>query len=139
MGILESINSILWVTSNVLVVYSAVLSVLFLLTYFILFDPWKTSAGRMIFRFMMSLALVFWISFLAIFIDPAANRNWFEFPIDVSVWRPTLRILAYGFVAYSITALTGLLIIRKWFPQKIKTAYDYHLVEPRTGPTKIHK
>lgn len=130
--ILNAINAVLWVVSNVLLAYSAIMLVLFLIAYIAIFDPKATTGGKLIFRFMISLVGVISLSFIGIFIDPVPGRDWWSFPVgEVEWWRPVLRVLIYGFTAFSISALIKLLVYRKWFPQKLKKASDINLVQPR--------
>lgn len=134
---LDVINSIAWIGANVLIAYIALLVVLFVLMYYIFFDPTATTAGRMIFRFMVSIVGVIGLVFVGIFVDPSAGRAWFEFPGDAAPWRPIFRLVIYAYVAFTITSLAVSLILRKWFPHKVKKKSDLALVKPRHDTSDI--
>lgn len=124
-------NTVAWVFTNVLVAYIAIMLVVFVLGYYILFNPKVTTAGRYIFRFFISLIAVIGLVFVSLFIDPRSNYMWFEYPQDTAFWRPTLRLAGYLYVAFSITSLAVLLIVRKWYPHKLRTSKDHDLVQTR--------
>jgi hypothetical protein len=134
---LDVINTIAWVGANILIAYIATAVVLFVVMYYVFFDPKATTAGRMIFRFMLSLVGVTGLVFIGIFIDPAGSRSPFSTPHDVEVWRPLLRLTIYGYVAFTITTLAIALIMRKWFPHKVKKSSDLALVKPRHDTEEI--
>jgi hypothetical protein len=131
MDVLNVLNSILWVASNVFLAYTSVVLIIFLVAYVIIFDPRATTGGKLIFQFMFSLACIVGLVFIGIFVDPASNSHWTYLPESVDPWRPILRFGVYGFTAYSITSLMVLLIMRKWFPHRLKKASDLVLVQPR--------
>lgn len=131
MDFINAWNTFAWVAANLLVGYIAIAVILFVIGYWILFDPRATTAGRNIFRFFVSLLLIIGLVFVGLFIDPHVDRPWFTYPGDVNPWRPTLRLLGYGYVAYTITSLAVLLVIRKWWPQKLRTALDKEIVKTR--------
>lgn len=130
-GLFHAINNFAWVAGNILVAYTAFAIVVFVIGYYVLFDPRATTAGKFIFRFMLSLVGVIILVFIGTYVDPSPNRGWSFLPPDVSSWRPILRFLIYGYVAFTITSLAILLGIRKWRPNRVKSAYDRDLVEPR--------
>lgn len=139
---LNAINAFAWIGANFFIVYIAVVVVLFVVMYYIFFDPGATTAGKMIFRFMLSLVGVIGLVFIGIFVDPAHGRSPTGIPEgDVELWRPILRFVVYGYVAVTITFLAIALILRKWFPHKIKTKSDLKLIQPRhdTGQIPIVK
>lgn len=130
--ITEVVNTVAWVVGNVILAYTAVALILFLIAYYAIFDPSATTGGRLIFRFMLSLAGVIVLVSIGIFVDPSPDREWFMYPTGaVEWWRPLLRLSIYGFVAYSISSLAWLLAVRKWWPHKVKKASDIILVKPR--------
>lgn len=126
-NITKPINAFAWVTSNVLLAYSAAVLVLFLGAYFYFFDPRATTGGRLIFQFMLSLVGIISLNIIGIFVNPTGNTAWFTYPDGVEPWRPTVRLIIYGFVAYAVTSLAILLVLRKWFPNKVKKASDIPL------------
>ena len=130
---LDGLNNYLWVMSNLLVAYIAIVLVIFVIGYFILFDPKATTAGKFIFRFFVSLFGVIGLIFISLFVDPRAGHGWNTYPGDVLVWRPALRFIAYSYVAYSVTGLAVLLGFRKWRPSFLRTALDRELVKPRSS------
>lgn len=130
------INTVAWVLGNVLLGYSAVVLVVFLGAYFYFFDPRATTGGRLIFQFMLSLVGIISLNVIAVFIDPSRDNAWYIYPDDVDPWRPTVRLIVYGFVAYAVTSLVILLILRKWFPNRVKKASDIELkVRTSENPT----
>jgi hypothetical protein len=134
----EPFNAFFWVLSNLILGYSAGVLVVFLIAYFYFFDPRATTGGRLIFQFMLSLVGVISLNVIGIFINPTNGGEWFLYPIGVEPWRPTVRFIIYGFVAYAVTSLAILLVLRKWFPHRVRKASDLDLVKPRhTGEIPI--
>ena len=133
----NNINTIAWVMGNVLVAYTAIAITVFVLGYYILFDPRSTTAGRLLFRFMLSLVGVISLIFVGTFVNPPVDRGWTVLADDVLSWRPITRLLVYSYVAFTITSLAILLGIRKWKPSYVKTAADRNLVEPRNNTNAI--
>ena len=133
--LLDVINPIAWVTGNVLIAYDAIIILIFVIGYIIIYDPSTTTAGKLIFRFFVSLMGLIILVFIGTYIDPAADRIWLELPNDVDGWRPVFRTIVYGYIGYSVTSLAVLLVIRKWWPDKVNTAPD--LVKPRHETNEI--
>lgn len=136
MNIIDIVNLIVWVAANITVAYVSLALVVFVVLYYALFDPRATTGGTLIFRFMISLIGVVGLVFVSVYIDPIANGGWFIYPEGIEPWRPWLRLFVYGYVAVTATSLAILLIRRKWFPHKLKTAPNEELVKPRTSETK---
>ena len=131
-NVVNAINTVAWVLGNVLLAYTAFALITFLLAYYTIFDPSATTGGRLIFRFMLSLAGVIVLVFIGIFVDPSPNLEWYVFPGEsIEWWRPLMRLAVYSFVAYSISSLAWLLAVRKWWPHKVKKASDINLVKVR--------
>ena len=131
-NVVNSVNTVAWVLGNVLLAYTAFALITFLLAYYTIFDPSATTGGRLIFRFMLSLAGVIVLVFIGIFVDPSPNLEWYVFPGEsIEWWRPLMRLAVYSFVAYSISSLAWLLAVRKWWPHKVKKASDINLVKVR--------
>lgn len=128
---LDSFNSIAWVTANVTLLYIGVVLAVFVVAYYILFDPHATTGGKLIFRFAVSLLGVIALVIVGTYVNPPSERTWFTYPGDAVWWRPSVRLVVYGYVAYTITSLTVYLGIRKFRPDRLKTAKDYDLVIPR--------
>lgn len=126
--ILQTVNTVAWVASNVLIAYIAVVLVIFTFGYQILHDPRATTAGRFVFRFVLSLIGVIGLVFISIFIDPRMGGEWYAYPGDVHAWRPLLRFGVYAYVAYAVSALTVLIVVRRWRPDLLRTAEDHKLL-----------
>lgn len=127
----DTLNPAFWAIGNLFLGYTSIVLMLFIVVYFVLFDPRATTGGKLIFQFMLSLGGVIALVFIGIFVDPSTDRSWDDLPAAVEWWRPLVRFVVYGFVAYSITSLAVLLVLRKWLPHKLKKASDLHLVHPR--------
>jgi hypothetical protein len=128
-----AVNTAAWVMANLLVAYIAVVLIVFVLGYYLLFDPKATTAGRFVFRFALSLIGVIGLVVISLFVDPSVGRKWFEYPGDILDWRPLGRLVIYAYVSYTITGLAVLLGYRKWRPEYLRVAPDVHdLVKPRT-------
>ena len=134
---LETLNPVIWVLANLVLAYVALALVIFVIMYYVLFDPKATTGGKLIFRFMLSLVGVMGLVFLGIYVDPSADRSPFEYPDDVELWRPALRLSIYSYVAFTITSLAILLIRRKWRPHSIKIAPPQDLVKVRHETSEI--
>ena len=102
---IERINPILWVISNLELIYIGVVLIAFVVLYVIWFDPKATTGGKMIFRFAYSLSLVIGAIFIGIFLDPRHDIPWYEYPGDTLWWRPIIRLGAYSYVAFTISTL----------------------------------
>lgn len=130
---LTAINTAAWVTANVLVAYITVVLLIFVVGYYLLFDPKATTAGRYVFRFMVSLLGIAILIFIGQFLDPAPGREWNVYPgEEVLFWRPIVRFFVYFYIAYTITALAALLAIRKWWPHLVTTALDRESLHVRS-------
>lgn len=125
------IDDISWVLSSVLIIYSSIILVVFVVFYYIVYDVKSTTAGKFIFRFVLSLIGVIALVFIGAFIDPAHGRSWTHYPGDVVYWRPILRVIIYAYVAFSASALVILLALRRWKPYLLRTALDRELVRTR--------
>lgn len=128
---INGVNQFAWITSNILIAYIALVLIVFTVSYIVFFDPKATTAGKFIFRFAFSLIGIVGLSFIGIFIDPSPGRAVLEFPGDVLWWRPIIRLLGYGYVAFAITGLCVLLYNRKWHPERLRTSLDNQLVKTR--------
>lgn len=112
--ILNYINSLAWTTGNILTVYISVAIVIFVIGYYVLFDPGATTAGKYIFRFMVSLVGVSALIFVATFIDPITRGDPLALPQEADWWHPIFRFLVLAYVATNITSLAILLWFRKF-------------------------
>lgn len=127
----EQFNGVFWVLANYLIIVIAAVLVLFVIVYYALFNPKKTTAGRFIFRFVFSLIGVIGLVVIGIFLNPMHGHHWTEYPGDVFWWRPLARVIVYGYVAYAVSALVVLVVIRKWWPERLHTAQTRELLEER--------
>lgn len=127
------LNNFAWVAGNVLVAYTAFAIFIFVIGYYALFDPKATTAGKFLFRFMVSLVGVILLVFIGIYINPGSNREWTSLPDDVDDWRPIMRFLIYSYVSFTISSLAVLLAIRKWKPHRLRSTHDRNLVEVRSS------
>lgn len=138
---LHFINIIAWQVSNGLITYISIALVIFVVGYYVLFDPKATTVGRYLFRFVLSLVLVIGLSIVTLYFGPSSQNRvpGFE-PDDAFWWLQILRLIVFSYVAYTVTGLAFLLGIRKFRPDLIKTMADHVMVQPRrsnTGPTDI--
>ena len=134
---LQSFNTFAWITSNILVAYVSVVLAVFVIAYYILFDPRATTAGKLFFRFAFSLIGVIGLVFISLFVDPHVGREWITYPGDPAWWRPGLRLVIYSQIAYTVSSLTVFLTIRKWWPSKVKTSLDREVVQVRNETRDI--
>lgn len=118
---LQVTNDVFLFLTNFIIVYIGLAILVFTVGYYVLFDPRATTAGKFIWRFSLSLVGFVVLVFIGVFIDPD-NVLW---------WRPLIRLIVYGYVAFTITGLAVVLILRKWKPTAIKTALDRDSVKPR--------
>lgn len=135
---MDVFNTIMWIGANLFLAYTAILILLFVLMYYVFFDPKATTAGKMIFRFMLSLVGIIGLVVIGVFFDPSPGSGPFSTPPEtVEVWRPLLRFAVYAYVAWTITSLAAALFVRKWFPNKVRKKADLGLVRPRHDTSEI--
>ena len=127
----DVINTIAWIGSNLALAYIAIVVVLFVVMYYVFFDPKATTAGKMIFKFMLSLVGILFLVYIGVFVNPVGAGPFHPPAEYVEPWRPILRLVVYGYVAWTVTSLAIALILRKWFPHKVKKKADLALVKPR--------
>lgn len=131
--VLLAFNEVVWVIANILICYISVAILLFVIGYYAFFDPKATTAGKFIFRFMLSLVGIVTLIYVGTFIDPPNNADWIELPKHVEFWQPLARLAVYSYVAFTITSLAIVLGYRKWKPEKLLTAPDVDI------PVKLRK
>lgn len=119
---MTAINPVLWVLSNMLLAISFAGSFIFAVLYTVLGNPTATTAGIRIRRAFFSIAGLGLLSFLGIFID--GQVPWTQMPETVGLWRPVVRFAVYAFVSYSVVSLIHLVIARRFFPERLRTAPD---------------
>lgn len=128
---LQTFDAVDWVMANVMLAYIAVVLIIFVVGYYLLFDPRATTAGRFIFRFAVSLIVIVGLTFIGLFVDPKHDEMWFQYPPEIVWWRPLVRLLGFAYAAFAVTSLTILLGFRKWAPQKLRTAKDLEILKLR--------
>lgn len=127
---IDDVNTFLWVTGNLIVLLVFLSAIAFAVTYPILFNPNQTAGGRAIWKAIGSVAGIGLLVVVGLFIDGATS--WTARPEHVELWRSILRLLVYGWVAYSFLDLVRVLIYRRFWPDKLKTAPSF-----RTGPVEV--
>jgi len=125
----EAYNHVMWVIGNLTVALIFVCALTFVVVYPVLFNPMLTTAGRLIWRLVISFLGLGFLAVLGVFVD--GQVDWTMFPPDVSWWRPTIRFFIYAFVAYSFGSLIGLLFTRRFHPERVRRAPDDWMVKPR--------
>jgi hypothetical protein len=128
---LQTFDAVDWVVANVILAYIAFVLLIFVIGYYVLFDPKSTTAGRFIFRFAVSLVLIVGLTFVGLFVDPKHDEMWFQYPVEIAWWRPFVRLIGFGYAAFAVTSLTILLGYRKWAPSKLRTAKDLEILKLR--------
>lgn len=128
---IERVSALFWVFGNILIVYSAFALIVFVIGYYILFDPSATTAGKVLFRFMLSLTGVICIAYIGLILFPVTGRPWYVPPPATDLWWAIVRFVIYCHLAFTVTSLAVLLVIRKWFPKRIKSAPFKELVRVR--------
>lgn len=116
----DVVNGFAWVFGNFVLGVSTFLLIVFVIAYPILFDPRATTVGRYLLRFLFGLVGVVGLVFIGTFVDP--RYPWYEYPPDIVVWRPIFRAVVYAFMFYGLVSLSVLLVARKWFPDKMRSA-----------------
>lgn len=134
---LELINPGLWFIANLLVGYITIVVMSFTLAYYFMFDPNATTGGKLIFRFFVSLDGLVLLASVRVFLDPIPDRNWWEIPEHIDVFRPLVLCVIYGYVAFTITSLSVFLVIRKLAPHKVRKANDQPLLKVRSDTSEI--
>lgn len=131
MNWIDGLNGFVWIASNIMVAYISMLLVVFVIGYFILFDPKATTAGKYIFRFFLSLFFLIGLSFINFFVYPDSSHKIAPDLHGVLSWKLLVRFVAYAYVAFTVTGLSILLIVRKWWPMHLRTSLDYEIIKPR--------
>lgn len=126
---LTGYNQVAWVIGNITVLAIFATALTFVIVYPILFNPMLTTAGRLIWRLVISFLGLGFLAVLGVFVD--GRVSWLMFPPDVAWWRPTIRAAIYLFVAYSFMSLVGLLFTRRFHPERVRRAPDDWMVQPR--------
>lgn len=128
--ILEVLNPYFWTAANILVALILVVQIIFVVMYRKVFNPFLTTVGKYIFLFMLSLIIVIGLVFIGIFINPREGYIWWHYPGDIFVWRPIVRFLGFGFTAFAVSALTVVLWLRRYHPERLKIAPETDEIIP---------
>ena len=113
-------NTFFWVAGNLVAASVFVSSLLFSVLYPILFNPSLTSAGKLIWRAILSIAGFGLLVVTGLFID--GQVEWWQMPADIAWWRPVTRLAVYLLIAYTFASLVWLLIARRFWPHTLRTA-----------------
>ncbi len=117
-GLLE-FSTVVWVLGNLVALGIFFSAGTFAVLYPLLFNIRVTTVGPHIWRAILSVAGFGVLAVLGLFVD--GRVNWWEMPTDVAWWRPLLRLAIYGLIAYSFTSLSVVLIMRRFWPHRLKT------------------
>lgn len=121
----RDINPFFWVISNALLVIVSAALTFYVIFYFFWFKWWEHAGGRLIMAFTSSLLGVIFLVLVGLTSNPAGS---FAYPVDTLVWRPFIRMIVYGAVAFTIIRLDVTLIARYRAASTLEFA-----VEPRAG------
>jgi hypothetical protein len=116
-GLLEW-NTILWVVGNLTALSIAVSALAFSVLYRLFFNPRLTSAGASIERAVFSVAGFGVLAVIGLFLD--GSVDWWILPEHTAWWRPTLRMVVYGYIAYAFGHLVYTLVVYRFFPRRVK-------------------
>lgn len=133
---MDVVTSILLIGTSLLMLYVTLALIVFVVGYYIFFDPKATTAGRMLFRFMVSLTGVFVLTIVNSFVFPLVYNE----ARGPTIWSTLWFLLSFAIIAYvafTITTLFVSLVLRKWFPQRVKKRSDLNLLQPRHDTTDI--
>lgn len=117
---MEVVNHILWVAGNIIILLIFVAALSFAIIYPLLFNPKLTTGGRLVWRAIFSVAGIGLMVVIGLFVD--GRSEWWELPPNILWWRPALRVLVYGYVAYSFGSLVALLFVRRFWPKQVEVA-----------------
>lgn len=132
---MNELNTILWVVGNLTILLIFVAAVAFAIAYPILFDVKATTGGFFIWQAIASVAGIGFLIVIGLFVD--GHTQWWMLPEHTAWWRPALRFLVYGLVAWTFTRLVYLLIVRRFRPEKLKTRPDESTLSIR--PRDLHR
>ena len=109
---LEAQNPIIWICTQVLIVYILFSLIFYVTLYGIKFRWADYRGGQLIFALTSSLAGVMLLVVTGFFINPATGFQWYEIPEEAFFWRPILRFVMYVGVAATVSAMNYELISR---------------------------
>lgn len=110
---------------------------IFVVGYYTFFDPRATTAGKQLFRFMVSLTGIFFLTVFGAIVRPLFRDEDGAYTGFAYFWS-ALAVLICVYVAFTITTLSVSLVMRKWFPGKVKKVSDLELLKPRHDTNEIH-
>lgn len=108
-----------WVLGNLVALGIFFSAAVFAVLYPILYNIRVTTVGPHIWRAILSVAGFGFLVVIGLFVD--SRVDWWQMPEDVAWWRPLLRLVIYGLIAYSFTSLSVVLIVRRFWPHRLKT------------------
>ena len=129
--------TIAMIASTGLLWYVTIALLIFVVGYYVFFDPRATTAGKQLFRFMVSLAGIFFLTAVGGFVRPLFKNEDGSYTGFATFWA-ALAVLICLYVAFTITTLSVSLVMRKWFPSRVKKVSDLTLLKPRNDTNEIH-
>ena len=121
------LNEILWNIGNLTILVIFIAATAFAVIYPILFDVKATTGGFFIWQAIASVAAIGFLIVIGLYVDTD----------DTAWWRPALRLIVYGLVAWTFIRLVYLLIVRRFRPEKLKTRPDENTLSIR--PRDLHR
>lgn len=122
-------NEIVWVIGNFGGLFTFISAFLFAAFYALVFNPWLTDAGSRVWWAFVAIAAYGANTVLGVFVDGRTSP--FVLPQDVAWWRPSVRLIILLFVLTAFARLVQFVILRRYFPNRVKTAPDEHTLELR--------
>lgn len=124
------INTVFWVAANYAGLVVFIASGLFTILYIIFWNPRVTTAGWLIWSAFLAITLFGLNQVLGVWVD--GRTSVYELPTDVAWWRPVVRLIAMGVVAYTFARLVTFVVVRRFWPDRVKIAPpEEHTLEPR--------
>lgn len=125
------INPILWILSNVFVIFVSLGILFFVIFYGLFLKWWEHAGGRLVMLLMVMFTGVIALVVIGVISNPVGLL---AYPEDVLVWRPAVRVVVYFGVFYAILRLDVTLVQR--YRAGMALGFD---VRPRTdtGPQPI--
>lgn len=102
--------NIISVLADAALVLSMIFGITFVVMYPALFNPFRTTAGRLIYQLIVSLVIL------------GLEWLWQITVGEDNIVFQVARLLAWSFVAVSMASLCWLLIVRKVRPDRVKTS-----------------
>lgn len=116
--IVNTVNTWIWVISNILIFLVFISAGFFSLGYPLLFKI-ETTGGWRLWRAILSIAGFGLLSVLGTYVDPQ-GAPWWALPPGIAWWRPVIRLAVFALVSLSFASLAAYLIQRRFFTSKLK-------------------